>query len=58
MFIPDPDFFPSRIPTPDLGVGKAVDPGSATHLHANEAARDKLRKQPEENFPPSHVKMG
>ncbi len=32
MFIPDPNFFPSRIPDPDPGVKKALDPGSATLL--------------------------
>jgi hypothetical protein len=30
MFIPEPDFFPSRIRIPDPGVKKAPDPGSGT----------------------------
>ncbi len=51
-------FFPSRIPSPDLGVEKTLDPVFAIQLHANGAASDKIREQPEENFPPSLVRMG
>jgi hypothetical protein len=58
--IPDPDFFPSRIP--DLGVKKAPDPGFATlnkgqglNRYYNSVADPGCLSRPDPDFYPSRI---